>query len=141
VIRLSRFRRGCPTTRPAHRLVRDAVEAEELAVEWLRWWGLRDVHRTGTAVAQGIVARGLVAHVAFDPLPMEQDELERTAGLLQERSDRFVSFTFAGWTPDALAWAERHGVPLIRFSFAGIIDLSNGPARRLGTPPRNASRP
>jgi hypothetical protein len=118
---------------PAHRLIRDAVEAEDMAVDWLHWVGYADVHRCSTAQALGIEGRGLVADVRFEPLPMERETLASLVAKHGQRPRLFVSFTFAGWTPEALVWAERHDIPLVRFTFAGSLHPSTESARRLRT--------
>src|SRR5664279_5034703 len=87
---------------PVHRLIRDAIEAEELAVEWLRWIGIVDAARVDDLHALGIRGSSVRADVSFDPLPMERDSLERIVGDFRaDGADLVVSFTFAGWTPDA----------------------------------------
>lgn len=117
---------------PAHRLVRDALEAEELAVEWLRWIGVGDAVRVGGDVALGIVGTDVRADVRFDPLPLERESLERlTTHFRADGASLVVSFTFAGWTPAAFTWAEQHDVALVRFTFAGHLDPSNETARTL----------
>ena len=117
---------------PAHRLIRDAVEAEELAVEWLRWIGIADAARLDDLRALGVRGGGARADVSFDPLPMEQKTLVRIIDHFRADDAALVaSFTFAGWTPEAFAWADEQGVPLVRFTFAGHLDPSNLAAKAL----------
>jgi hypothetical protein len=116
---------------PAHRLIRDAVEAEEIAVDWLHWLGFAGARRRGAELALGIEGAGIVADVTFDPLPMERRALEAMVQQSGAAPGRFVSFTFAGWSPASFVWAQEHNVSLVRFTFAGTLDPSNDPARRL----------
>jgi hypothetical protein len=117
---------------PVHRLIRDAVEAEELAVEWLQWIGIVDAARLDNLHALGIHGGSVRANVSFDPLPMERDTLMRVVGHLRaDGAGLVVSFAFAGWTPAAFAWAEEQDVPLVRFTFAGHLDPSNHSAEVL----------
>jgi hypothetical protein len=131
LIRLLLQRREHSSRPPDHRVVRDAIEAEEIAVTWLHWRGFRDARRIGAREAHGIRGTGIFADVTFDPLPMEREDLQ--ARLARSGSDpaAFVSFAFAGWSPELLAWADRHLLPLVRFTFAGSVEPANGPARRL----------
>lgn len=114
-----------------HQLTRDAIEAEDIAVQWLRSHGFDDVHRFAADSPLGIRGTGVRGYVSFDPLPMKLDVLERIVS--DAEGELAVSFAFAGWTPQAQAWADRHGVPLVRFTFAGTTDPTNDAARHLGT--------
>lgn len=117
---------GGQVREPVHRLIRDAVEAEELAVEWLRWIGVEDAVRLDELHAVGVRGSGTRAEVSFDPLPMERDALARVVDHFRaDGADLVVSFTFAGWTPLAYAWANEQKVALVRFTFAGHLDPSN----------------
>jgi hypothetical protein len=125
-----RSRQRSPRTpRPVHRLVRDAIEAEELGVGWLQSRGFVDVRRIGEDRALGLQGSQIIAGVSFDPLPMKGDVLRSLVA--HARPHTFVSFTFAGWTSNAVAWANENHVPLIRFTFAGTLDPSNEAARHL----------
>lgn len=117
--------------RTMHRLVRDVTEAEEIAVDWLRSLGFDDVGRIDQEHPSGLRGTGIVADVSFDPLPMEREVLQALVQDSKEQVGAFVSFAFAGWDPESLAWAEAHAIPLVRFTFAGTLEPSNDPARRL----------
>lgn len=117
---------------PGHRLIRDAVEAEEIAVAWLRWRGFHDVRRLGTGEARGVLGAEVFADVTFEPLPIERAELEQRVTVSGWSPAAYVSFSFAGWTPELIAWADVIGLPLIRFTFAGSVEPVNEPAHRLG---------
>jgi len=117
--------------RPAHRLIRDALEAEDLALDWLRWVGFGRARRLDVTSAAGIRAEGLYAFASFDPLPLERSMLEDSLGPWRGETVQLASFAFAGWSAEAIDWADRHGVALIRFTFAGDLDPSNARAREL----------
>ncbi len=116
---------------PSHRLIRDAIEAEEIAVDWLHWLGYEDAARTGSDRALGIRGTHIVADVTFDPLPMEREVLAALVADSEADPGCFFSFAFAGWSPETYNWADEHDVPLVRFTFAGGLDPSNESARRL----------
>lgn len=117
--------------RPAHRLIRDALEAEDLALDWVRWVGFDRARRLDATSAAGIRAAGLYAFASFDPLPLERSTLEDNLAPWLEETIQLASFAFAGWSAEAIDWADRHGVALIRFTFAGDLDPSNPRARQL----------
>lgn len=124
------WRLGRRTKDPGLQLTRDAIEAEETALRWLHARGFTDAWRIDPTTPLGIRGHGLRAYVSFDALPMEQEVLARIADSVHT-DERPVSFAFAGWTPAAREWADLHGIPLVRFTFAGTTDPTNESARRL----------
>ncbi|AWT54184.1 hypothetical protein [Mycolicibacterium smegmatis] len=127
-----------PAPPPRHRLIRDAIEAEELAVDWLRWVGFPDAARLGETAPQGIAGTAVRALALFDPLPATRDHLEALRRWAAAHDAEPVSFSFAGWTPDTFDLAAELSIPLVRFTFAGNIEPNNAAAQRLL--PRSPSR-
>lgn len=101
------------------------MEAEELAVEWLRWVGFRDARRLADATPEGIAGTDVRAVAAFDPLPLEPSDLAALSRWATRHGAAAISFAFAGWTTDAYELAERLDVALVRFTFAGNVEASN----------------
>lgn len=123
--------RDTTVTPPRHRLIRDSVEAEAIAVDWMRWVGVSDARRVDTEQPLGIVGSPLSAGVYFDPLPMELGTLEELHLWASEKRSSAACFTFAGWTRAAHEFAEAFRIPLVRFTFAGHLEPTNAAAASL----------
>jgi len=118
---------------PAARLVRDAAEAEELAAEWTRWLGWPGAYRTvatgdsgidvyGESITNGIV----VAQVKFEALPAGRPVLQAIFGAGHGvGAQAWLFFTSAGYTAQAVAWADGVDMALFRFTLDGQIEPSN----------------
>ena len=126
--------------RPQPRLVRDAREAEEHAAAWVRWLGWPKATVTAPGSDGGVDVTGpgeetgsrVVAQVKFEALPTGRPKLQELFGAGHGMgADAWLFFSSAGYTPQAVSWAERVGMALFRFAFNGDVDAINEPARSL----------
>lgn len=123
---------------PTPRLVKGADAAEDYAAEVLRALGYADARRTPKGVDGGIdvVADGLVAQVKFEGLPTGRPAVQAIYGIAQLERAAAVFFSLAGYTPQALDWADRAQVACLEFEADGTIAGANSAGRRLLNGPR-----
>ena len=133
-----RDRASLRPTKPELRLVRDFHEAEEMAAEWVRWMGWPNATRTQASGDGGIDVVGsgskgkVVAQVKFEALPAGRPVLQALYGAGHgESATHWAFFSSAGYSAQALEWADRVGMALFRFSMDGGIEPVNPSARDL----------
>lgn len=118
---------GSKNGRPEPRMIRSALEAEDRAAEWLRWFGFEDAKSTGAGADGGVDVRGksMVAQVKMHMVPIGRPDLQRLYGVAQTESAVSVFFALTDYTRDARAWADQVGMALFRFSPAGEAEPIN----------------
>lgn len=124
---------------PEPRLVRDALEAEHLASDWVRWMGWRDAAVTRFTGDGGIDVLGtedgepaVAAQVKFEAKPTGRPAVQNLYGAsVGEGCTHHLFFSSAGYTREALDWADRVGVALFRFALDGTIEPVNNVADKL----------
>lgn len=116
-----------PTGLPAPRLVKGADAAEDYAAELLRHLGFHDAVRTpkGPDGGTDVMASGVVVQVKFEALPTGRPAIQNLAGIAAVEDARAVFFSLAGYTPAAIAWADRARVALLEFEVDGTIMATN----------------
>lgn len=105
-------------------------DAECEARDWMRRNGCRDASLTGNGTDGGVDVRSkvAVAQVKFWlTKPVGLSEVQRLYGIAAAEGRRALLFSVLGFTPAAVAWADKHGIGL----------LSLGPVRPLN---RHANR-
>jgi hypothetical protein len=136
--------------RPAPRLIRAAHDAELVAADWMTYLGFGKARVTPIGVDAGIdvhAERG-VAQVKFEAVPTGRPVVQGLFGAATGEGKPGVFFSSAGYTAEAVSWAERVGVALFRFDLQGEPEPVNQPARKLfdkagkgrGAPPASATR-
>ncbi|MEV7431824.1 restriction endonuclease [Nocardioides sp. NPDC092400] len=121
--------------RPEPRMVRDAAEAEALAAEWVRWLGWIDAAMTppgadGGVDVSGRADDGVVAQVKFEAVKTGRPVLQALYGAGHGLGAKhWVFFSSAGYTTQAVAWADQVGMLLFRFTLDGSIEPVNFAAR------------
>jgi len=118
---------------PSPRLVKGAAAAEEYAAEVMRALGFTDA-RTTTGGADGGIdvesATG-VAQVKMEGLPTGRPALQALVGAATVEGKMPVFFSLAGYTDQALQWAERSGMACFEFAFDGSLEGRTVLAREL----------
>jgi hypothetical protein len=134
---------------PPPRLLKSAREAEEYAAEVMRSLGYSDATATGLGSDGGIdvTSSGAVAQVKMEAVPTGRPVLQAIYGISLLEGKTALVFSLAGFTTQALDWAERAKVACFEFSFDGSIiarspaaenslqHLTNWPSRESEQPP------
>lgn len=121
--------------RPAPRMVRDAAEAEALAADWVRWLGWTDASITQPGADGGVdvlgrAEGGVAAQVKFEAVKTGRPVLQALYGAGHGLGVKhWVFFSSAGYTTQAVAWADHVGMLLFRFALDGTIEPINSDAR------------
>lgn len=124
---------GSVVSRPEPKLIRSPWEAEEVAAEWLRWFGFDDAKSTGVGPDGGVDVRGkaLVAQVKMHMVPIGRPDLQRLHGIAVTEGAVSVFFSLTDYTRDAKEWADQVRMALFRFSQVGEAEPVNGYAEVL----------
>lgn len=119
--------------RPARRLLRSYRDAEQAAAEWMTYLGFGLAYRTPDGADGGldvIAARG-VAQVKMEALPTGRPVIQQLHGCAVVEKKAGVVFSLAGFTLDAIAWADRADLALFQFDLQGDPEPMNHTARSL----------
>lgn len=116
---------------PAPRLLRTPRDAEEQAAAWMRHLGWTDARCTGAGADGGIdvVAPDAVAQVKAEQRPTGRPQVQQLFGAAAGRIALF--FAIAGYTAEAIGWADAQGVALFELDLAGLITARNPGAARV----------
>lgn len=122
---------GSVPGKPPNRLIRTAQDAEMVAAEWMTFLGFGAAHVTPPGADGGVdvVAERGVAQVKMEGLPTGRPVVQETHGAAVVESKAAVCFSLAGYTDEAVAWADKAGVALLRFDFQGVPEPVNSLAR------------
>lgn len=117
---------------PAPRLIRTPRDAEAVAAEWLTHFGLgaAQVTRAGPDGGLDVVTPRAVAQVKMEGLPVGRPVVQQLHGCACVEGKTGYVFALSGFTPDAIAWADRAGVGLFSFDFQGQPVPQNSHGRR-----------
>jgi len=116
-----------PIFLPPVRLVKGADAAEDYAAEVLAALGFGGVQRTpkGTDGGIDVIGHGVVAQVKFEALPTGRPALQALYGIASLEGAVAVFFSLAGYTAQAVEWADRAGVACIEYEADGSIAARN----------------
>jgi hypothetical protein len=119
--------------RPSARLIRNAFEAEQVAAEWMTFFGFGRARVTGSGTDGGldVIADTGVAQVKMEALPAGRPAVQQLHGAAVVETKQSVFFAAAGFTDAAVDWADRAGVALFSFDLQGEPRPVNHAARRL----------
>lgn len=122
-----------PAHRPAQRLIRDARDAELVAVDWMRYLGFTDAVATPVGADEGIdvLAEQAVAQVKKEGSRTTRPTVQQLHGVAVARQRAALFFSMAGYTPPAIAWASEHGIALFEYDLQGTPQPANPPALHL----------
>jgi hypothetical protein len=106
-------------------LIRTAVDAEEAAADWMRYWGFADAVCTPNGADGGldVVSASAVAQVKLHAKPIGRPAVQNLFGAA--RGKQTVFFAFEGYTPEAKAWADSVEMALFRFDRQGEPEAVN----------------
>jgi hypothetical protein len=118
-----------PTPRP----IEDARDAEEAMVEWMRWLSFEDAARTQSTRDGGIdiEASLALAQVKDQGNVVAPGPVRELFGVAVSHGKAAVFFARAGYSKQALAFADLTGVALFRFNFLNEVRPVNDVARGL----------
>lgn len=119
--------------RPAPRLIRQARDAELVAAEWMQVMGFDDARATGEGADGGIdvLAAKAIAQVKAEARPVGRPVLQQLVGAAHSMRRTALCFALAGFTPQALAWADGQDLALFSFDLQGVPDPVNRAAHEL----------
>ena len=108
---------------PIPRLVRSAAEAEEYAAEVMVALGFGNVRVTPPGPDGGIdvVSDLAVAQVKMEALPTGGPAVQALHGVAAVEGKRALFFSLAGYTVQAVTWADRAGMACFKFEFDGSL--------------------
>jgi Restriction endonuclease len=121
---------GAPPPTP----VSDWGAAEENAVSWLRWLGHHDAHRTQAGADHGVDVTGadVAAQVKWYGTAVGVRPVRELVGAAAGALVTMYFFCNAGFTRAAIAYADRVGVALFRYSPAdGFLSAANPTAEQV----------
>ena len=116
---------------PAPRLIRSFIDAELVAAEWMSFFGYGTATTTPPGADGGIdvLADLAVAQVKMEALPVGRPVVQQLHGVAAVEAKVGVCFALAGYTEEAVSWADRAGLPLFRFDLQGCPEPANRAAR------------
>lgn len=120
--------RGTPPRIP----VNDWVDAEELALRYMRWLGFSDAKRTKSGADEGkdVESKQSVAQVKFIGSGATRPMLQQLFGVAS--AERKKAFFFSrSYAKPAIEWGEQHGIFLFKFDVRGKMTPVSSVAREL----------
>jgi hypothetical protein len=119
--------------KPIPSLIRTYRDAEEAAALWMRWLGWGDAHVTPQGRDGGIdvMSTHAVAQVKAHVNPIGRPQVQQLFGVASSMKRTPLFFASAGYTPEAITWADQVSMALFRFDLQGEPEPSNHIARRL----------
>lgn len=117
-------------------LIRRPEDAEAAAAAWMRANGWPDAKTTGAGADGGldVVASGAVAQVKAEMKPSGRPVVQALYGIAAHARATPLFFSLAGYTPEAVAWADDAGVALLSFDLQGDVEPVNRTAAQLPSP-------
>lgn len=124
-----------------HRVVMTWREAEELAAAHMRWLGFDDAAVTGPGTDGGldVIASGAVAQVKHHASPVGAPDVQRLRGAAFNTYNALF-YSSSGYTPAAIAAAQRTDVALFRINLDRTVTAMNDRAVELRPPPPPSAR-
>ena len=119
--------------RPEPRLIRNPRDAELTAEAWMRYFGFDDAGVTRVGADEGIDVDSsrAVAQVKAHMVPVGRPDVQNLAGVAAAEKKMGIFFALNGYTPQAIAWADRADIALFAFDLQGEPEAMNVHARRL----------
>jgi hypothetical protein len=124
-------------TGPQRRLIKTFVDAENYAAEYMRHLGFVDAVPTAAGSDGGIdvVSRHAVAQVKMEGVVTGRPVIQALMGVAAVEEKMAVAFSLAGYTAQALDWADRAGIACFEFAIDGSVVAANSVAEELRPPP------
>lgn len=118
---------------PSPRLIRTAREGEEVAADWLAYLDGLPAELTPVGADSGVDAYTAqsVAQVKMEAVPTGRPAIQMLFGVAMAAKKRPVFFSLAGYTVQAVGWADEVKMPLLQFDLQGVPTPVNAVAREL----------
>jgi hypothetical protein len=118
---------------PVPRLIKTPQDAETLARDILAALGFVGVGLTTEGRDGGVDVRGrdVVAQVKLEGVKTDAPRVQALSGVALHEGRQAAFFSLAGYTSAAVAWAEKAGVALFEFDYAGGVEARSQAAGRL----------
>lgn len=121
---------------PERRLIKTFGDAEIYAAEYLRYLGFVDAIPTPAGSDGGIdvVSSHAIAQVKMEGVTTGRPVIQALLGVATIEGKVPVAFSLAGYTTQALEWADRARVACFEFAIDGSVVAVNAVARELRSP-------
>jgi len=118
---------------PSRRLIKTFTDAEQYAAEYMRYLGFTDAAPTPPGSDGGIDVHGTgaVAQVKMEGVPTGRPILQAIYGIAALGEWKALVFSLAGFTAQAVEWADRAGVACFEFAVDGSVEATSQAARAL----------
>ncbi|GAA5017142.1 hypothetical protein GCM10023258_03240 [Terrabacter aeriphilus] len=106
--------------------------AEVNAADWMRFWGHADAHVTAAGADGGIdvLSDSALGQVKFEAAQVGAPAVQRLVGAAGHDSHKqLFFFSGAGYSQQAITYADTMAVALFRYDLLGRMTPVNGPAR------------
>jgi hypothetical protein len=112
---------------PTRRQISSWQEAELNARDWMLAWGYADAMVTAPGSDAGIdvTATGALAQVKFEAAQVGRPQLQRLVGARARNDAQLFFFTGAGYSPQAIEYADHMHIALFRYSLDGRMTPMN----------------
>ena len=130
---LQNFEADFESKKPELRLIRNPREAEEVATEWMQFFGFKDARTTPIGPDSGIdiESQGAVAQVKMEGITTSRPTVQALAGVAATEAKKAIFFSLGGYTAEAITWSEKAGVALFQFDLQGVPTPVNIHAHRI----------
>ena len=120
---------------PAPRLLSSPRDAELIAQEWMIHWGYEDARCTPVGADAGVDVDSsrAIAQVKAEMSPTGRPVIQQTYGAAVLHSKQALVFSLAGFTKEAIAWADQAGVALFSFDLQGVPKSENEHGSRVAS--------
>ena len=120
---------------PAPRLLSSPRDAELIAQEWMIHWGYEDSRCTPVGADAGVDVDSsrAIAQVKAEMSPTGRPVIQQTYGAAVLHSKQALVFSLAGFTKEAIAWADQAGVALFSFDLQGVPKSENEHGSRVAS--------
>ena len=118
---------------PMPRLVKSFVDAEHYAAEYMRYLGFDDATSTppGSDGGVDVVSSRALGQVKMEGVATGRPVVQAIFGIASLERKQAVVFSLAGYTAQALEWAEKAGVACFEFNVDGSVEPITQTARDL----------
>jgi hypothetical protein len=122
-----------PPVLPAPRLIKTASHAEAYAAEFMRALGFADASVTPPGPDGGVDVRatGAIGQVKMEGVATGRPVVQALYGIASIEHAQGLIFSLAGYTREALQWAELASVACFEFGFDGSIEARSRAAEVL----------
>ncbi|TGN66912.1 restriction endonuclease [Nocardioides eburneiflavus] len=120
-------RHGTDRAEPRRRLIKTFADAEQYASEYMRYLGFPDAIPTPPGADGGVdvVSAEAIAQVKMEGIATGRPVVQAIAGVASLEGKKALVFSLAGYTAQALEWADLAGIACLEFGVDGSIEPAN----------------